>query len=158
MMRKLVATFFGIGWIPGWTGTYASVVTAALVLGAFYLGAPLWGIVVSAVFVTALAIFTGHGAEMDFGGKDPRPFVLDEVAGMLIAAVALWLPLSSVPWATTALALVWFRVTDIVKPPPARQLERLPGGWGIVLDDVAAGLQALALTVLCLWASGWLRP
>jgi phosphatidylglycerophosphatase A len=157
-MRKLVATFFGIGWIPGWTGTYASVVTAALALGAYELGAPWWSLVAAAAVVTGVAIAAGQDAQEDFGSKDPRPFVLDEVAGMLIAAVALWLPLSEVPWATTALALVWFRVTDIIKPPPARQLERLPGGWGIVLDDVAAGLQALALTVLCLWASGWLRP
>jgi len=150
-MRKLIATFFGIGGVPGPAGTYASAVTAALALGAYELGAAWWGLAAAAAAVTCVAIALGQSAEKDFGRKDPRPFVLDEVAGMLIAAIALWTPQSSVPWATTVLALLWFRVTDIIKPPPARQLERLPGGWGIVLDDVAAGAQALGLAVLCLW-------
>jgi phosphatidylglycerophosphatase A len=149
-MRKLISTFFGIGWIPGWTGTYASVVTAAMAWGAYELGAPWWSLVAAATVVTVVGVVVGKGAPEDFGAKDPQEFVLDEVAGMLIAAGALWLPQSDVPWATTVLALFWFRVTDILKPPPARQLERLPGGWGIVMDDVAAGAMALGLTVLCL--------
>jgi phosphatidylglycerophosphatase A len=156
-MRKLLATFFGIGWIPGWTGTYASVVTAAMAWGAYELGAPWWSLVAAATVVTVVGIVVGKGAQEDFGAKDPQEFVLDEVAGMLIAAGALWLPQSDVPWATTVLALFWFRVTDILKPPPARQLERLPGGWGIVMDDVAAGAMALGLTVLCLLVAARVR-
>jgi phosphatidylglycerophosphatase A len=150
MMRKLLATFFGIGWIPGWTGTYASVVTAAMAWGAYELGAPWWSLVAAATVVTVAGIVVGEGAQADFGAKDPQEFVLDEVAGMLIAAGALWLPQSDVPWATTVLAFFWFRVTDILKPPPARQLENLPRGWGIVMDDVAAGAMALGLTVISL--------
>lgn len=157
MMRKLIATFLGIGWIPGWAGTYASAVTAALALGACHLGAPWWSLVAAAAVVTVVAIAVGQSAEQDFGAKDPRPFVLDEVAGMLIAAGALWLPPSDVPWATTVLAFVWFRVTDTLKPPPARQLERLPGGWGIVMDDVAAAAMALGLTVVSLLVAARLR-
>jgi phosphatidylglycerophosphatase A len=158
MMRKLIATFLGIGRIPGWAGTYASAVTAALALGAYQLGAPWWSLVAAAAVVTVVAIAVGQSAEQDFGAKDPRPFVLDEVAGMLIAAGALWLPQSDVPWwATTVLAFFWFRVTDTLKPPPARQLERLPGGWGIVMDDVAAGAMALGLTVVSLLVAARLR-
>jgi phosphatidylglycerophosphatase A len=89
----------------------------------------------------------------DFGEKDPRAFVLDETVGMLIAGLAAWLPESvshSAPL-TLAIAFVWFRVTDILKPPPARQMESLPRGWGIVLDDVVAGLMALPLSLATLW-------
>ena len=52
-------------------------------------------------------------------------------------------------WLTLAIAFVWFRVTDILKPPPARQMEALPRGWGIVLDDVVAGLMSLGLAIAC---------
>lgn len=66
--------------------------------------------------------------------------VIDEVAGQLITFVAV--PLS---WKSLLAGFILFRGFDILKPPPVRQLERLPGGAGIVLDDVAAGLYALAL-------------
>jgi phosphatidylglycerophosphatase A len=96
-----------------------------------------------------------------FGSKDPRPFVLDEVAGMLIAGLAAWTPWNTWTPLALAIAFFWFRVTDVIKPPPVRQLERLPGAWGILMDDVAAGLMALALAIpsLVVWngVEGWLR-
>jgi phosphatidylglycerophosphatase A len=69
--------------------------------------------------------------------KDPQFVVIDEVAGQLIALIAV--PLA---WKTFLAGFILFRVFDILKPPPVRQLERLPGGTGIVLDDVAAGIFA----------------
>jgi phosphatidylglycerophosphatase A len=72
------------------------------------------------------------------GFKDPPIVVIDEVAGQLIALIAV--PLA---WKTFLAGFILFRGFDIVKPPPVRQLEALPGGIGIVLDDVAAGLYAL---------------
>ena len=158
-MRKLLGIFFGIGLIPGPAGTYASVVTAALVGLAFYVGAPWWSVAAAAVAVTALGIFVGRNAEQDFGAKDPRSFVLDEVAGMWIAGLAAWAPWTGLGgWTTIAIAFVWFRVADVLKPPPARQLERLPHGWGIVLDDVAAGLMSLGLTLACNALWGYVFP
>ena len=146
-MRKLLGTFFGVGWIPGPAGTYASALTAALMLAAWHMGCPWWGIVLAAAGAGVLGVAAGREPEKDFGGKDPRPFVLDETAGMLVAGLAAWTPWSGRAWLTLAAAFVWFRLMDILKPPPARQLERLPRGWGIVLDDVAAGLMALVLTL-----------
>jgi phosphatidylglycerophosphatase A len=80
---------------------------------------------------------------------DPSIVVIDEIVGVWIA---LWmLPYSFV---VIALAFVAFRAFDIVKPPPARQLERIPNGWGIMLDDVAAGLYAnLAVRAVLLAAA-----
>jgi phosphatidylglycerophosphatase A len=77
--------------------------------------------------------------------KDPQFVVIDEVAGQLIALIAV--PLA---WKTFLASLILFRAFDIVKPPPVRQLEKLPEGTGIVLDDVAAGIFAFAVMHLLL--------
>ncbi|MBE3098474.1 MAG: phosphatidylglycerophosphatase A [Planctomycetes bacterium] len=151
--QKLLGTFFGIGLLPGPAGTYASAATAAILLPAHWLGAPWWGVAAAAAAACALSLYAGRNAEQVFGSKDPRPFVLDEVAGMLIAGLAAWTPWATwTPWAAwtaplvaLAIAFLWFRVTDVVKPPPVRQLERLPGAWGILMDDVAAGLLSFGL-------------
>jgi phosphatidylglycerophosphatase A len=79
------------------------------------------------------------------GLKDPQFVVIDEVAGQLITLIAV-----PVSWKSLLLGFILFRGFDIVKPPPVRQLEHLPEGFGIVLDDVAAGLYALALMQLAL--------
>lgn len=151
--RRMIATFFGVGYIPGPGGTYASAVTAALAIAAYYGGVPLGTLLAITVFITVVSVLAGRGALEDFAQKDPHEFVLDEVAGQLIASTALWLPwtLGGWPWAvgTTAVAFFWFRVCDILKPPPARQAESLPHGWGITMDDVIAGVMALGLTIAC---------
>ena len=77
--------------------------------------------------------------------KDPQFVVIDEVAGQLVALIAV--PLA---WKSFLAGFILFRVFDIVKPPPVRQLEAIPEGAGIVLDDVAAGLYALAVMHLFL--------
>jgi phosphatidylglycerophosphatase A len=71
------------------------------------------------------------------GNRDPQFVVIDEVAGQLIALIAV--PLA---WQTFLAGFILFRAFDIVKPPPVRQLEKLPEGAGIMLDDVAAGIYA----------------
>jgi len=77
--------------------------------------------------------------------KDPQFVVIDEVAGQLITFICV--PLT---WKSLLLGFILFRVFDILKPPPVRQLERIPEGAGIVLDDVGAGLYALAIMHLLL--------
>lgn len=94
--------------------------------------------------LTVLACLVCGAAEKALGTHDDTRIVLDEVVGFWWAAA--WLP-RAWPWALAAFAL--FRVFDSLKPPPARQLERLPGGWGIVADDVGAALVAnLAVRLL----------
>jgi phosphatidylglycerophosphatase A len=79
------------------------------------------------------------------GNKDPQFVVIDETAGQLITLVA-----APVAWKSLLAAFILFRAFDIVKPPPIRRLERLPEGTGIVVDDVGAGLYALAVMQLLL--------
>ena len=101
------------------------------------------------MFLATVAILIGIPAATQMarssGLKDPQFVVIDEVAGQLITLIAV-----PVSWKSLLLGFILFRGFDIVKPPPVRQLEHLPEGTGIVLDDVGAGLYALALMQLAL--------
>lgn len=143
-----VATFFGAGLGKPGPGTWGSV--AAVLLWAAYVGGThpsesnllivlLIGILLSIVPGVPAATI----AARESGRHDPGFVVIDEVAGQWIALLG-----SPASWRSGLLALVLFRLFDITKPFPARQLEALPEGWGIVFDDVAAGLYALGV--------GWL--
>ena len=92
--------------------------------------------------VGAVAIGLGSWAQDYFKAEDPRQFVLDEVVGQW--AVLLFVPLAQHPVSSVAAGFFLFRAFDIGKPFPIGRIERLPGGWGIVLDDVAAAAYAVA--------------
>jgi phosphatidylglycerophosphatase A len=98
-----------------------------------------------AVLVTLIGIPAATAVARGSGVKDPQFVVIDEVAGQLIALIAV--PLA---WKTFLTGFILFRAFDIVKPPPVRQLEALPEGTGIMLDDVAAGLYAFLVMHLLL--------
>jgi phosphatidylglycerophosphatase A len=97
------------------------------------------------VFVTAIGIPAAMLVTRGAGIKDPQFVVIDEVAGQLIALIGA--PLG---WKSFLAGFILFRIFDILKPPPVRQLEALPEGFGIVLDDIAAGLYALVIMHLLL--------
>ena len=144
----LLATFFGIGRMRIGPGTWASAATvvlwAALARGlAPSLRTPV--AIGLAVVVTLIGIPGATQVARGSGIKDPQFVVIDEVAGQLVALIAV--PLA---WKSFLAGFILFRVFDIVKPPPVRQLEALPEGAGIVLDDVAAGLYALGVVHLFL--------
>jgi phosphatidylglycerophosphatase A len=143
-----VATFFGAGRLkpgPGTWGSIAAVLLWAVAAWAFHLNprallvALLAGIALSLVFGVPAATI----AARESGRHDPGFVVIDEVAGQWIAL--LFCPSD---WSHALIALVLFRLFDITKPFPIRRLERLPEGWGIVFDDVAAGLYALGIASL----------
>jgi len=98
-----------------------------------------------AVIITLIGIPAATQVARASTRKDPGFVVIDEVAGQLISLIAV--PLA---WKTFLAGFILFRVFDILKPPPVRQMERLPEGTGIVLDDVAAGIYALAVMQLLL--------
>jgi phosphatidylglycerophosphatase A len=147
-----VATFFGAGFGKPGPGTWGSV--AAVLLWAVY----AWGfhpaqqaLLLALAAGIALSLVLGIPASTivarESGRKDPQFVVVDEVAGQWIALL-----FSPFDWRHGLIALVLFRIFDITKPFPVRQLERLPEGWGIVFDDVAAGLYALGVaSLLRIW-------
>jgi phosphatidylglycerophosphatase A len=98
-----------------------------------------------ALLVTLIGIPAATRVARASASKDPQFVVIDEGAGQLIALIAV--PLA---WKTFLAGFILFRAFDIIKPPPVRQLEKLPEGTGIVLDDVAAGIFALVLMHLLL--------
>ncbi|MGH9501100.1 MAG: phosphatidylglycerophosphatase A family protein [Terriglobales bacterium] len=139
----LVATFFGAGLLrpgPGTWGSAATVVLWWLIGRVIAPGWQPWAAIALAALAIAVGIPAATQVSRATGLKDPQFVVIDEVAGQLIALVGA--PLA---WKTLLLGFILFRGFDIVKPPPVRQLEHLSEGFGIVLDDVAAGLYALAV-------------
>jgi phosphatidylglycerophosphatase A len=145
---RLTATFFGTGLIYPGPGSWAAGVTVLLCWQAGRWIAHGWQFAAVSL-AAALAILTGIPASSRmaraYKSKDPDFVVIDEVAGQLVSLLGV--PLSG---ASVLTAFVLFRAFDIVKPPPVRQLERLPAGLGIVFDDVAAGLYTAILLHLAL--------
>lgn len=147
-----VATFFGAGLGKPGPGTYGSV--AALLLWALagiglHISPQLLLLLLSAgiIFSIALGVPAATIAARESGRHDPGFVVIDEVAGQWITLL-----FSPADWRHGLIALILFRLFDITKPFPVRRLERLPAGWGIVFDDVAAGLYALGVaSLLRLW-------
>jgi phosphatidylglycerophosphatase A len=143
-----VATFFGAGFLKPGPGTYASAATVALwLIAAFLLHHNTQHLLIATLIALALSIALGIPASTrvarESQRKDPGFVVIDEVAGQLIALLAL-----PPDWPHALLALLLFRFFDILKPPPIRRLEALPEGTGIVVDDLAAGLYALIIVQL----------
>jgi len=142
----LVATFFGAGRMrpgPGSWGSAAAVVLWwAVAHGVAPTGLPI-ATAFLAIMVVALGIPAATRVARSSGLKDPQFVVIDEVGGQFITLIG-----APVVWKSLVAGFILFRAFDIVKPPPVRQLERLPEGTGIVLDDVAAGLYALIIMQL----------
>jgi len=100
-----------------------------------------WTLVVLALVSLVIGPYCANVAIERLGRKDPQCFVLDEACGVWIAA---WRP-DGISWTTLITAFVLFRIFDITKPWPVKNLEKLPGGYGVVYDDVAAGIMALVV-------------
>jgi phosphatidylglycerophosphatase A len=141
----LISTFGYVGFFPIAPGTAGSLAALALYVPIRWVGDP-------SIEAAAIAVVFGVGtwaatrAEPLLGVADPGPVVIDEVLGMLITLA--WLPLSL---GGVVAGFVLFRIFDIIKPFPARQLEDAPQGWGIMLDDAMAGVYGQLTLRLCAW-------
>jgi phosphatidylglycerophosphatase A len=146
LWATLVATFFGAGRLRPGPGTWGSAAAVLIWLTLARWIPVVWQTGVLAA-LAAIAIALGIPAATRVARasrvKDPQFVVVDEVAGQWIALL-----FAPVAWKTALAAFILFRGFDIVKPPPVRQLEQLPEGTGIVVDDVAAGIYALAVLQL----------
>jgi len=134
-LATVVATGLGAGYAPIAPGTAGSLVGVALFWAVHHL--PLAGQAAATLLVFAAGVAAAGHVARRLGIEDPRLVVADEVAGMWVSLLGL--PLTA---ATAAAGFVLFRAFDVFKPYPARDLERLPGGWGIMCDDVMAGIYA----------------
>lgn len=136
-LAKALATWFGCGhfpWGPGTVGSLAAIAIAALLH--VYLGAGRLMLAILVVALLAPAIWASTETARALGRKDPGMVVVDEVLGQ-------WLTLcgaAALSWKSLVAGFLLFRIFDIWKPWPVRQLEKLPEGIGIVADDLAAGV------------------
>lgn len=151
-LARLIATWFYCGYFPKGPGTAGSI--GALLVAwpvAVYTGWNPWVIAALAVVGLAPAIWAADRMARDTGSKDPQVVVVDEVIGQ-------WIALAAVPylddWDCWLAAFVLFRLFDIWKPWPVRALEKIPGGAGIVLDDVGAGIYAALVLFAVKWFQG----
>jgi len=153
-MHKLIATCFGIGYIPKGGGTVASVVCCAV----WYMtqinathpdNFSFFFPVLITVVLTVVGIWSATVVEQQWG-KDNYRVVIDEIVGMCISLLFVPITVKSL-----LVGLFLFRLFDIAKPLGIRKLEKLNGGWGVMLDDVLAGLYANVLLQI-VWATGLL--
>ena len=143
-----IATLFGIGRLRPGPGTWGSLASVLLWAALAHACAPRLRTPMAvgmAMLITLIGIPAATQVARGVGKKDPQFVVIDEVAGQLVALIAV--PLA---WKSFLAGFILFRAFDIVKPPPVRQLEAIPEGAGIVLDDIAAGLYALVVVHLFL--------
>jgi phosphatidylglycerophosphatase A len=149
-LAVLLSTAFGLGYSPVAPGTAGSLGGLAVFALVRWTGSTvLEGAVLAALM--GLGVWSANIAERHFALEDPGPVVIDEVVGMLASLVLL--PTS---WQIAASGFVLFRLFDIIKPYPANRFERLRGGFGIMADDVMAGVYAnLVLQAAVRVRPGW---
>lgn len=138
-----IATFFGCGYLPIAPGTWASAFTVILIYFSPLAGAPFLLLAGATAAVYVIGVPAAKASEAHFAKKDPRPCVIDEVAGQM---VSLWFLPRQAGYFIAAFFL--FRLFDIVKPFPVNKSESLPHGFGIMTDDVLAGGYTLAVLQL----------
>lgn len=143
-----LATFFGTGYLRPGPGTWGSAAGLLLWLAVAHWAHPTrghlaLGTAIAALVLLLIGIPASAIVAREAGTEDPGFVVLDEVVGQWIALIG-----ATTLWWSWLLAFLLFRVFDILKPPPARQFDRMHSGFGIMMDDVAAGLYALILVWL----------
>ncbi len=156
--KLLLATAGGLGLLKPAPGTWGSLPPAVIAAGLAYVGESLviGAMVTLLVLGTAGSILLADWYEEFFGRHDPGEVVCDEVAGMSLALLIMpWSFDAAAPWwpiAQSGIVFLAFRAFDITKPPPIGLSQNLPRGWGVLVDDLLAGLAAAGVGWLVLLA------
>jgi len=148
LIARLIATWFGCGYAPKAPGTAGSIAAIAIAwLIHRFTGLPGTAFAFFAALLTIPGVWASDVLARRSGNKDPQIVVVDEVIGQWVALAGA----AALNWKSWLIALALFRLFDMWKPWPIRNLEKFPGGIGIVADDILAGIYAAAL----LFAAGW---
>jgi len=159
-MKRMLASCFGLGRLPVAPGTWGSLPPAVVfAVMCHFNTCPLLIAIVMGAFVLAgsvVCIILAPDVIAATGKADPGEIVADELAGQAVTFLSVPFlftgPLSAGQiWTTTALGFLFFRILDIAKPWPIRKLEKLPKGWGVLADDLLAGVCAGWVLAFCVW-------
>ncbi|MEA5139716.1 phosphatidylglycerophosphatase A family protein [Arcicella rigui] len=143
--HKIFASALGLGFIPKGSGTFGALLACAMIAGIFQISNHIGNYQVILIVTTIVVTFLGRwssGVMETHWGEDASKIVIDEVAGMCLSICLI--PFT---WQNLLIAFVLFRFFDIYKPFNIRNFEKYPNGWGVMLDDVMAGI----------WANGCLQ-
>ncbi|HVS96634.1 MAG TPA: phosphatidylglycerophosphatase A [Puia sp.] len=146
LIHRLISTCLGIGYMPKGGGTVAAA-AACVLWWLLWRGGNghLWGQAVVTIVMLATGVYSSGRVE-PYWGKDSHRVVIDEAAGMFTSFCFV-----PVRWPYLLAGLVLFRIFDIAKPLYIRRMERLKGGWGVMMDDVLAGVYTNALLQIVVW-------
>ena len=158
----MLASCFGLGRLPLAPGTWGSLPPAIIfgLMWQFGASAVLISVVMAALALagSAICVICAPAIIAATGQADPRGIVADEFAGqaltfLVIPILATGTISTKQIWVTTVLGFLLFRLFDIAKPWPIRKLEKLPKGWGVLADDLLAGVNAAIVLLVCfrLW-------
>jgi len=161
-MKRLAASCFGLGRLPLAPGTRGSLPPAVIFALMWHFGASAVSILIVmaslALAGSVVCVICAPVVIAATGTTDPRGIVADEFAGQAVTFLAIpFLAIGTIStsqiWVTTVLGFLLFRLFDIVKPWPIRKFEKLPKGWGVLADDLLAGVCAAILLLVCfsLW-------
>jgi phosphatidylglycerophosphatase A len=162
-MRRLLTSCFALGWLPVAPGTWGSLPPVMLFGLMCYFGssaaATLTTMAVLALIGSVVCIKFAPSVIAATGKTDPREVVADEFSGQAITFLFIAATQINNIWVIGLLGFLFFRFFDILKPWPIRKLEKFPGGWGILIDDLLAGVFAgiASLVCLALW-NNWRLP
>lgn len=157
MNKRLFTSYFGLGLLPLAPGTWASLPVAVVFGLMCYFGIP---VVFGSIILCILALDAGTICVLfapaviaETGKKDPHEIVVDEVAGQAVAYIGAYAAGGKEIMITALVGFLAFRLFDVFKPWPCRLLEKLPAGWGILADDLMAGVYAAIVLQICamLW-------
>jgi phosphatidylglycerophosphatase A len=152
IMHKLLTSFFGLGLLPFAPGTWGSLAPAVIYMATgivFGHNAMMWSMTILLIVSTVITIACSPKVIALTGSQDPGRIVSDEVAGQSLTFILAGLIMPITVFCTaTAVGFGLFRLFDIVKLWPCKRLEKLPAGWGILADDLAAGIQAAVVWVI----------
>ena len=159
-MDRMFTSCFGLGLLPVAPGTWGSIPVAVVFGLLCWLGAPagLISIVMAALVAagSVVCVKFAPAAIAATGKNDPREVVADELAGQAVTLLSVPLAMTAEPttgqiWAVAGIGFLIFRILDIAKPWPIRKLEKLPQGWGILADDLLAGVFGAVILHISVW-------
>lgn len=155
-LHVIISTGFGTGFIPGAPGTYAAFLALIMWYGLYFIISAtslLWVTVGLVILNMAVGVWTSNVMER-YWGPDPRTVVIDEFIGVWIPCLVCATPSPATTLWLAVLGFASFRIIDIFKPLGCRKMEKFTGGWGVMLDDVLAGIYALIIVLFAKWIIG----